>query len=235
MPTVDVYCGSFTNNRLSAYAKNHFNNLNVKIEEWSIFDGITTPLTAMFLRSFTKHYFANRLLDKYDYIVYSDVDVLCLKPIEFDFDPTGKVIVVDKMPEWVKQYQRQYTDIPQGNLYYNWFDVINKHNAHVYDIDYFGDMLVEHRADVEISKRIDNSGLEIIDQTFGGYHCFKPVNADSIAYHYDDPGPEGSLINLKAMHPEMYNKYKFFFEKILNVRVSEATGFWENVKKQFES
>lgn len=233
MPDVDIYCGCFTNNKLSDFAKRYFEKYKVNVVEDLIFDNVTTPLTAMFLRSFTKHYFATKLLEKYDYLIYTDVDVLFLKPLDFKFDPTSNIVVVDAMPEWVKNYQRQYTVIPEGNVYYNWIDVINRHNAYIYDIDYFGDALIDHSTDIIITRRIDNSSLTVIDQDFGGYHCFKLVTPESLVYHYDDLGTEGSLINLQTTHPAIYTKYKFLFENVLKIKVSTKTGFWENVKDQF--
>jgi hypothetical protein len=233
MPNIDVYCGCFTNNRISDYAKKHFVNLNVNIIEDPIFNNVDSPLTALFLRSFTKHYFANQLLKQYDYLIYSDVDVLILKPLKFKFNPTDPFVIVDTMPEWVKNYQRQYTEIREGNLYYNWFDVINAHNAHIYDIDYNAAMLHEHMADMETSNNIDQSGLRIIDQDFGGYHCFKPVTEESLVYHYDDLGEEGSLVNIKNTHPLTYIKYRALFEHILHVPVSIKEGHWEEIMRRF--
>lgn len=233
MPNVDIYCGCFTTNKLSKFARKHLENLNVNIVEDPIFENVESSLTAMFLRSFTKHYFATKLLRQYDYLIYSDIDVVVLKPLKFNFNPTEPLVVVDTMPEWVKQYQRQYTNIPDGNLYYNWLDVINKYNADIYNLDYSGELLKEHNADILISKRIDESGLRIIDQDFGGYHCFKNVTTESLAYHYDDLGDEGSLVNLKNIHPTAYIKYKTFFEFIMHIPVSINEGFWENIKEQF--
>ena len=233
MPDVDVYCGCFTNNRISNYAKTHLSRYNIHIVEDLIFDEVQSPLTALFLRSFTKHYFATKLLEKYDYLIYTDIDVLFLKPIEFNFDPTGNVVVVDSMAEWVKNFQRQYTDIPDGNVYYNWFDVINKNNAYIYDIDYIGSALDNHNADLIITRRIDESGLTIIDQNFGGYHCFKELTKDSMVYHYDNLGSESSFIRLKETHPAAFNKYMFLFEQVLGMKVSLQVGFWEKIRDQF--
>lgn len=233
MPNVDIYCGCFTNNGISEYARKYFEKFNVNVIEDVVFNNVDTPLTAMFLRSFTKDYFAKRLLKQYSYLIYTDVDVLILKPLEFPFNPVDPLVVVDIMPEWVKNFQRQYTNIPDGNVYYNWIDIINNHNAYIYDIDYQGENLHEHSADILITRRIDESNMRIIDQDFGGYHCFKPVTADSLVYHYDDLGEQGSFSNLRTTHSSTYIKYKTFFEHILRVPVSTKEGYWEEIMKNF--
>lgn len=231
-PTVDIYCGSYTSHRLSLLARAWLENIGVKIHENVIFKNTHLFYNTMFLRSYTKHYFG-KLLDQYDYLIYMDIDSLLLKPVKFNFDPREPIVVVDSMPEWVKNFQRTYTNIPEGNLYYNWMDVINSHNVEIYNLDYSKKMLLEHNADIEVTRRIDSSNLKIIDQDFGGYACFKPVNKNSIAYHYDEVGAEGTFFNLKDSHPDIFLKYKLIFERVFGIEVKDNTGYWEKIMKEY--
>jgi hypothetical protein len=234
MPDVDVYCGCFTNNILSGLARKYFKQYSIEIIEDLCFDNIGDDDSYMFLRSFTKHYFATRLLDHYHYIVYVDVDVLFLRTIEFNFDPTSNICLVDTMPKWVVDFLSEYLITLDVPLLYNWFDVINKHNRHIFDLDYTDStVLKEHMADIIVSKRIHYSNLQLIEQTVGGYHCVKPICADSIAYHYDSLGYAGTLYHLKQYHPSLYKQYKMFFETILNVPINNQQGYWEQIRDRY--
>ena len=236
MPNVDVYCGSFTEHTLSNWTRKFFTKYNITVCEELLFPDLKPATYNIFLRSFTKHYFAKKILDQYDYLVYIDIDALVLKPFEFSFDPTSPIVVVDTMPEWAKAEQKRFTDLPLNTtLFYLWFDIINGHNEWVFDIDYTDpNILYDHNLDVIITKRIVDSNLQIIEQEFGGYHCFKPPKETDLAYHYDGLTAEGSLYMIKDTNPGLYKKYVLFFEKILNVKIENEPGHWENIKANYE-
>ena len=236
MPDIDVYCGCFTQHTLSDWAKKHLNKYNVTLCEDTVFPDLKPATYNLFLRHFTKHYFAKKLLDDYDYLVYIDIDAIILRPIEFPFDPTGPVVIVDTMPEWAKAHQKLFTELPLNTtLFYLWFDIINVHNSYIFDIDYQDEkVLYDHNLDVIITNRILESNLDIIEQDFGGYHCFKPPKATDLAYHYDGLTSEGSLYMIKDTHPSIFKKYVFFFEKILNAKIENEPGKWEKIKADYE-
>lgn len=233
MPDVDIYCGLFTKNIPDDNIFAHLNRLGVKIIEHDVGFTGKSPMN-MFLRSYAKHYFANELLDKYDYIVYLDVDCVMLSPLAFDFDPTQPMCLVDKMPQWVKNFESTYTQVNQENVYYNWVDIINQHNKHIYDLDY-NDLSIqfEKTSDLLVSKRIDDSGLPIIQQTIGAYHCLHPLTANSQLQHYDSFSEDGSLISLRHTHPDKYTRFSLLLENVLNVQVTNVEGLWESRMKQY--
>lgn len=234
MPDVDVYCGCFTNNTLSDFAKQHFAQNNINVYEDMQFAKIGKDDSYMFLRSFTKHYFATRLLSRYDYLVYVDIDVLFLKPIEFDFDPASDVALVDTMPDWVVDFLSEYMEPLNVPLLYNWLDVVNKYNQHVFDMNYADPaILKDHMADIVVSQRLHDSDLKLIEQQIGGYHCVKPLTDKSVAYHYDSLGYAGSLYHLKPLYPKVYKQYKMLFEKVLNVPITNQEGYWEEVRDRY--
>ena len=234
MPDVDMYCGCFTNNKISEEIHSRLVNLKVNIVEDIQFDNISFDNTALFLRIFVKDYFAKKLLNQYDYLIYLDVDCLLLKPIEFDFDPTGPIALVDKMPDWVKKFESTITHIPEGNLYYNWIDIINNNNKFLFDLDWSDiSKLMQKAADGVFSKNIDTSGLTIIQQTIGAYHCLHELTKDHQLIHYDDLGPQGNFIVLEKMYPAVYTKYKLLIEKVLRSKITNQEGYWEKVKDMY--
>jgi hypothetical protein len=231
---IDVYCGNFTNNKLSSVARLWFAKLKVKYVEDTVFNNIGNDDSFMFLRTFTKDYFAKLLLDQYDYLIYLDVDALVLQPLNFNFDPTSAMVLVDTMPQWTVNYHRQYMKDLTGSLYYNWIEIINQHNKHLFDLNWNDPYtLAEHNADVMVSNSINLSNLNIVEQHIGGYHCLKYVNKDSLLYHYDSFGPAGSLHNLIETHPEQYKKYMDFLVGTLNTTINNQPGYWENIAKEY--
>lgn len=230
----DVYCGNFTNNKLSPLARIWFSRLKVNYIEDTVFNDIGKDHSFMFLRTFTKKYFTNMLLNKYDYLIYLDIDVLMLAPITFDFDPTAPIALVDTMPQWTINYHKQFLKDLTGPLYYNWIDIINQHNKFVFDLDFTDPyILTAHNADVQMSSRINNSQLAKIEQNIGGYHCLKPIRPNSMLYHYDSLGPAGSLQNLKLYYPTVYTKYLDLFTNTLNTTVNNQENYWENIAKEY--
>lgn len=231
---VDVYCGNFTNNTLSSLARLWFAKLKVKYVQDTVFDNIGKDDSFMFLRTFTKDYFAKLLLDQYDYIIYLDVDVVLLKPLTFDFDPSSSLALVDTMPQWTVNYHSRFLKDLTGPLYYNWIEIVNQHNKFAFDLNWSDPyVLTAHNADVLVSNSLSSSNLRIIEQYIGGYHCLKPVNKDSILYHYDSLGVAGSLHNIKETHPEQYEKYVSFFVDTLNTTITNQPNYWENIAKEY--
>jgi hypothetical protein len=88
-------------------------------------------------------------------------------------------------------------------------------------------------ADILVSKRLHSSNLQLIEQTVGGYHCVKPIRADSIAYHYDSLGYAGTLYHLKQHHSSLYKQYRMFFEEILNVPINNQQEYWEQIRDRY--
>jgi hypothetical protein len=233
LPDIDIYCGTFTN-PVTSYTRLWFHRLKVKYIEDLIFKDLPPDNPKMFLRTFTKDYFAKKLLDQYDYLIYLDVDVLMLGIPNFDFDPTSPMVLVDTMPTWIVNFHRRYLDDLEESLYYNWIEIINQHNKKIFDLDYKDPYVLDiHNADVIISNRINSSNLTLIEQNIGGYHCAKISKPTHVFYHYDSLGDAGSLHNIESTHPFQYQKYLKLFEETLNIRVTSTVGYWEKVAKEY--
>ena len=223
----DVYCGSFTTNKLSAFARLWFHRLKVKVVEDVKFDtGVVS------LRTYTKHYFRH-LLDRYGYLIYIDIDAIAINKIEFDFDPSSPLVLTCTMPQWVKNYHKQYLGELQGNLYYNWVDIINKHNVHLFELDE-GMELTQHNLDVIISNRIENSSLPKIEMDFGGYLNISGLNERSIFHHYDHGNEEGCMYLMKDTHPQQLADIVSFFDKELRMHINPRSDYWTIKSKDYE-
>lgn len=248
MPDVPVYLGNFTSNKLSDWGRSHFERLKVNIVEDLIFPQVNSQLYegvpdtidgagdyyvfSGFLRSFTKTYFAKRLLDRYDFLLYIDIDAVVLKPIEFNFDPTSSIALIEPIPSWVLDYVSRYTTDPlRGNFYLNWIDVINKHNMDIFDIDYMSEAVcADHASDVIVTNRIDQSDLQPIEQPFGVcYPLAEPVQGHC-AYHYDSFGTPGTFYMLERSHPSLYKKYMMFIEHVLKEKLTNEPTHWDEIR-----
>jgi hypothetical protein len=233
MPSVDIYCGLFSKYLPDLHILDHLKKLNVDL----VYDQRSVnaePPMNLFMRNFTKDYFAKRLLGKYDYLVYVDADALMLNPISLDFDPVSPFHLVDEMPRWVKRFESTYTAIPDCNLYYNWIDVINNHNKHIFDMDY-NDPTIQYQkqSDILVSNRIDESNLPKIQQTIGAYHCLHPLTTKHQFMHYDSFGEDGTFISLQAVHPDKYARYCILLERVLKVQVKNEEGTWEKIMHDY--
>ena len=230
---IDVYCGCFTQNTLSKYTQDWFKKLNVTYIEDPVFN--TDSTVSCFLRTYCKDYFAERLLDQYDYLIYVDWDVVQLAPITFNFNPMSPLVIVDTMPQWVLNYHKEFLPNLKTQLYYNWIDIINPYNRHLFSMDWTDPAIINyHNSDVLLSNRIADSQLQIIEQDIGSYNVSKPLTDRTLFHHYDTLGPDGSFYKIKELYPELYQKYFLFFEKVLNIKVQNQPGYWEDVAKEHE-
>lgn len=227
----DVYCATFTQNKLSSYARLAFIKAKVKVVDPVLFPDIGRD-EHMFLRSFTKQFFGRMLLDQYDYLIYIDPDAVMLAKPKFDFDPTGRIITTSTMPQWVVNYHNQQLDGLRAPLVFSWVDIINKHNVHLHDFDW-EDPVVRHNhyTNVEYSNRLLNTELQLIEQRFGGYHNVAPTTADSIFYHYDSLEDFGSLYVLKQHHSKQLAATTKYIEQELRIKIANQEGYWEAIAK----
>lgn len=230
----DVYCGVFTQNKLSMRARMAFRKANITIVEQTLFPNVAFD-EHMFLRSFTKQYFARTLLDQYDYLIYVDPDAVMLQKPSFDFDPTSNIVTTSTMPQWVIEYHKEHLVGLNAPLRFNWIDIINKHNAHLHDFDW-EDPKVRHQhyTNIEFSNRLATTDLECIEQTFGGYHNVAATTPQSSFYHYDSLDDFGSLYVLKEHHRAQYDATLKYFEHDLNIKVANEEGFWERISEEYK-
>lgn len=247
MPDVPVYLGNFTSNKLSDFGKSHFERMNINVVEDLVFPHVDTQtyegesyapnggdyyVFSGFLRNFTKSYFAKRLLDQYDFLLYIDVDAVVLKPFEFNFDPTAPVALIEPIPTWIIEFIARFTDdqFPK-DLFLNWVDVVNKHNMDIFDIDYMSeDVCREHASDVIVTERIKQSSLQLLQQPFGCcYPLAEPVQ-DHSAFHYDSFGTPGTMYLLEQSHPALYKKFMMYIKHVLKEDLKNDRGHWEAVR-----
>lgn len=232
---VDIYCGNFTNNTVSEYAQKWFKALNVNYVNDVQFTNIGNNDSYCFLRTYCKDYFAKQLLGQYDYILYLDTDVVQLNPIQFNFDPTGPIAIKQTMPQWTANYHAEHLAGLEGSLIYNWVDIINQHNRHLFEIDWSNpENLIVHNADVIISNRLLKTDLTVIEQNVGGYHFFRPLTVTDIFHHYDSLGDEGTFTDIANVDFTKYQKYLTFFERVLNIKITNNPEYWIKIAEEHQ-
>jgi len=173
------------------------------------------------------------LLEKYENIVYVDIDAYLFSKIP-DIYFQKDAIIIEEVPYIIKKNREclfigDY-DINEP-LYYNWFQIINNSNKFVYNIKLD---TYNKQADVQITKNILNSNLKYIinDQP---YYPKKEINNKSFIIHYDSFGEEGSLIFLKDIYPKMFFKLKIMLEFKYKVNLLNNKSFWEKEFKKWKN
>lgn len=216
---LNIYCGIFTNRmpseetlqRLKAF------DVNIYIDQkfYSEDDDIN-----YFLRNYTIKYFS--FLYETHNILYLDIDVVCLRNLEYVFN--CKEFLVEKVPEYIVEKEKPYIGEINHPLYYNWVHLITKDSLSIYDINY-DNLKYLKSSDIEISKRINNANIKVQDQNIGAYYPKHKLN-NSYLFHYDSFIDSGTFNKLKG-HPQ-YLKYKIYVEKILKVKIENDEQYWKN-------
>jgi len=230
-PDVKIVGFNLKKIKLKQYMIDKLHNLKVDIIEEPLFDDKEED--QYFLRNYVKYYASHVYFNIYEKdlnLIYLDIDAILLKEIDDKYFQQ-KSIIVEEVPLFIKINEVQHL-MPnfeiKDNLYYNWFQIINKSNYHIYktlpEMDYSGKF-----TDCEMSSIIDNSNLMII-QNDEPYYPKKEIIQSSCLLHYDSFTSEGSLIFLKESNYLMYIKIISFL-KLLDVDVSTNIEYWDNYEK----
>jgi len=227
-PGVDIYCGIFTQRKPSRIVRTFLDDARVNIIEdakWIVEkDSIN-----YFLRNYCCYYFTHEynLLEKYDRVIYLDIDVLVLRNLQTINIPDNSVIV-ERVPDNILRFEESYIGTVSHPLYYNWISVVNETNKHIYDIDYDNNTYLKE-SDILVSKNINNSNLRIIDQEVGAYYPKSKLQPSTVAFHYDGFIDSGSFWRLEGFFPQMYKKYSAFAAHILNIKQENNKRFWDDI------
>ncbi len=222
MPNVDIHCGVFTNRVPSQETIKQLIDLDVGMNFNKKFE-VEDESVNYFLRNYTKYYFS-KLLDKYNYIVYVDIDVIFLKPFIYQLPKNS--VLVEEVPDYIIDKEVKYLRGYKGKLYYNWFDVITKDNKFIFDVDYTKQF--EKESDILVSKNILKSNLNIIHQNIGAYYPKHKLN-DSTLFHYDGFIDSGSFYELETYSRKLYQKYRLYSERILKFNNNNNKEYWKDI------
>lgn len=220
-PDIDIYCGVFTNRVPSDRAMNIIKEMGVKVVTDQTFT-VGEYSCNYFLRSYCCHYFSD-LLDEYDQLIYLDVDVLVLKPLNITIPDNS--VMVELVPKDIADIEAPYIDDAKFPMYYNWVTIVNKNNKYLWDMDYDVYRELKH-SDVEVSKRINISWLSIVHQDIGAYYPKHELKDDTILFHYDGFIDSGSFWRLAEYDEMMYRQYLIYAERVLGLKNENDKEYW---------
>lgn len=225
---VDVYCGIFTDRQpsksvldlLTENGTTIINDIRFRVEENSI---------NYFLRNYCCYYFSHvvNLLEKYDRLIYLDIDVLVLSSLD-EIDIPDNAVIVEQVPENILKFEKSYIGTVDYPLYYNWYSIINKTNKHIYDIDYINNTYLKE-SDKLVSQNINNSKLDIIHQTVGAYYPKHALNSNTVLFHYDGFIDSGNFYKLEDYDQPLYRKYFAYAAHVLNIKQENDKSFWNDI------
>lgn len=245
---ISIYCGVFSDKVLTERTKEGLRQLNVTIVEDIIFrDNKIKPKNYM-NRSYCQYYFYKNLLHEHDYLIYLDIDIVLLKPINFtEMSKLGEGIITYDYPKeaiyWDnKMIKLETTGIEELNiddkLYFNFIAVINEHNGYIFEDvwkNICGSDTLNLKFMTEFSKIIEKSKINRArNPNFAAWYPHLPVTDDTIFFHYDGLHEAGTLNRLKGITPlhDVYVAYihemgieidspGFYYEKICLNRLKE--------------
>ncbi len=226
--TIYIILGEFTNRTLDYNIKKEILKMNVHILRDIIFESSPTDIN-YFLRNFCKYYFSSKynLLEKFNNLIYLDTDVIVLDDVN-KLTINNNEIIVEEVPSFIKKLEEPYIGVIEHKLFYNWFDIINNSNKHIFDINYHNNRYLKD-SDILISKRILESNLKIIHQTVGAYYPKHKLTENSILFHYDGFIDSGSFYKLKEYNNLLYKQYKVYIENILKIKIENNKQFYKGI------
>jgi lipopolysaccharide biosynthesis glycosyltransferase len=224
-PDIDIYCGIFTNRTPSNKTIQALKDSGVHVIEDIQFE-VAEDSINYFLRNYCCYYFThlNNLLERYDRIIYLDIDVIVLDSLDKIQIPNNSILV-EQVPDNILEFEKPYIGSIDHSLYYNWISVLNNTNKHVYDIDYYNNTHLK-QSDILVSQNINNSDLKIIDQTIGAYYPKHELSNNTVVFHYDGFIDSGSFYKLEEHNKLVYKKYFTYAVHILNIVQENDKSFW---------
>lgn len=218
-PDIKIFCGLFTDlslnidNNLLRFLKK---NCTVIIDKKFNVSGIDN----YFLRQYTCWYFSHiyDLTQKYDNVIYTDIDVVFLK--KFNFYLNDNQVLIEEMPQIVKNEELTYNS---EKIFFNWIDIITKSNKFIYEMNYNNND-VQEKTEFYYTLNILNSNLKQIKNNFGAIYPVKKLNDDSICFHYDNFDQRGYYYKLKSH--KYFKKFDIFAKKYFSRNY--LNNYWES-------
>lgn len=248
---IDIYCGVFSDNVITEQTRENLQHLDVTIVEDIIFKDSdikqsivlknnTIKYTNYMNRSYCQYYFSKKLLDSHDYLIYLDIDIVLLKPINFlELSMLGKSVVTYDYPKEAiyldnQSVQSETIGVEEldidGELYFNFIAVINKHNKHIFEsvwnnIHNFKTYNLKFMT--EFSNTINREKINRVENPkFAAWYPHQPITDDTVFFHHDGFHERGTLNRLKDITP-LYEIYIDYLNKI-GVKLNSSGWYYEN-------
>lgn len=216
-PNAKMFCGCFTNRVPQESTIVHLLKLGVVILMDKKFQVLDDSIN-YFLRNYTMHYFAKRL----DKFLYIDIDAIVLGDLTNIYQ--SNKLYVEEVLENILVLESKYIDIPNHKLFYNWFQIVNRETAWVYDLDYSTDYIrYMKNSDIAVSKNIIY--LDYTHQTIGAYYPKHKLSKESLLFHYDGFIDSGTFYQLEYFDYKKYKRYNLLC-RLLNLRNTNDKQYW---------
>lgn len=216
-PNIDLYCGLFTDKlpdeKLLKLIKDKVNIIHDKKFK-------VNGNRNYFLRLYTMYYFTHvyNLLEKYDQVIYVDIDVVFLK--NFNYILPNKSILIETFPNYIlKEVDKKYINKP---YFFPWFQILTKDNKFIYDLNYNSDTLQD-----DYFNAIIESNLKQIPIEFGALYDYKPLRNDTLVFHHD--GFIWMGYGFKLLDTNFKNDFKPIIDRYFDLNDIEYY-YWEKRK-----
>lgn len=182
---IPIYCAVFTSRKLPLRTRKYLRLMKVNLEQVLDYRYLTSDMEsdeAVFSRHLCCYHYGQKLLHKYDQLMYVDVDVLCLNPIQFT---ENKGIIIDTIPpsflitdiaegkynEIESAMIDEGYDILDGKYHSMWITQVNKENLFIWEtwfelfkkMNIFKNNYYTRAESILMNQIIHRSGIEVID------------------------------------------------------------------------
>jgi hypothetical protein len=244
---VDIYCGVFSDKSLSKQTINILERLNVKIVHHIHFKKTHSELPNCLIRLFCQYYFYTNLQDKYEYLIYLDVDILLLKPINFNYMSSIKnnILTYDWPKEnlyleekSIKEQSTNQIDFDiDSNFYLNIVNIISKSTGHIIEktwesINIKTD-INNYNWNVKYNSIVDSSNVKKIHNSrIVAFFPNLPVTDETVFFHYDGIHERSTLNRIKDISP-VYSKYMEYINEFGIIYDSDGLYYEKYILNNF--
>lgn len=246
-PDADIYVGCFTNRiprSKPEILKRAESNPNIHyVEDLKFY--CRDNVDAVFHRTYCCHYFSHilDLTQKYDHVIYLDVDVLLFSEFKLEHVPESDIVLTCEFNDIVKLYEGNSKRFIDKLWYHNWIQIINQRNKiafadksldyNVHPKNFFGDLFHSKY----LSDLAGAGVIRLQEQNIGMIPFLSPYHSEQFCIHYDDFAPRGTFVFLsEIMEFKDYLPFKIKGEKYLNEKCANDVHYryWRNILEEIE-
>lgn len=216
----DLYCLTdikYINPKLLLYLKRYCNISFVDIS--NLLE--TSDKEYIHLRNYICWYFSyvKDLTEYYTNVIYLDIDVCLLNSITFILPDNN--IIVEPIPEKIRHYEYKKGSGVNNPKFMNWCDIITSRNKsiHLYDFSNADTICEQYDYNVEKSK------LKKIIMPYSSIYPVRPIQTNTIFFHYDDLTFTSYFDKLKIT--KYYNEYSSILRKYYTIPT--RANFWKKL------
>lgn len=185
-PTIDIHCGIFSDKEPRDSIIEELRNWDVNIHRHIKFKDPNRTLPNYLLKTYTQYYFYKQLAKEYDYLIYLDIDLVILKPIDFNYLESRNIMI--DMSKEIQYLEDDESNIDKSkDFYVNFIHIIrssDKIEKFYKTIDETNDKYNYNSLTklYEFHKTYLNN---VYNPRICSYFPNLPINEETIFFHYD--------------------------------------------------